>query len=738
MDIFEELIMGLGDVPPSPGTLLFRPPVEKDMKYVVVSGGVCSSLGKGVATSSIGALLRGHGFRVTAIKMDPYINIDAGLMSPYEHGEVYVLDDGGETDLDLGNYERMMFLSLGRGNNVTTGKIYDSVIKKERRGDYLGKTVQVVPHITGEIIDWIDKTAKVPCDGSGQRPQICMIELGGTVGDIESMPFIEAIRNFKFNLPEHSLAWCHCSYIPNMGGQKTKPTQHSVKALLSLGLQPDILVCRCAEPLQEETKKKLSNQCNIPQQRILSCHDVPNLFKVPDVLAKQHLIGLLNGVLGLDDLDVQSAVGLGQRDRTIRSLSDWSKFAREVDEAEKNRPVRIGFVGKYNKGGDAYQSVVAALHHSAVAVSRKLEIEWIDAVDLELPEAGESRAEEKMKKVKEVEERLRAVDGIFVPGGFGDRGIEGKARAAGLAREWKKPYLGVCLGMQVALIQFARDKLGYADATSEEFDAKGDPSKAKSKNHVVVYMPEISKETMGANMRLGVRWVEFPDPAKSFASALYGGADKIRERHRHRYEFNIKYKEEFQSKGLMFTGQDESKERMDIIELPLDQHPFYLAVQFHPEYKSRPGQPSPPFFGFVAAACRNPGVVPRAPRSGCAALGKEAVSESVPARFVNVNGAVIKQRWCTTCRVYRPLRAKHCFECGRCVRTHDHHCPWIANCVGEANRALFFWFVALQGVEAWWVLSQQGRCPRPLSCRFRHPTASDLMQVVIDSKRTEI
>merc|ERR1719487_2348846 len=269
-DEFEELLK-TGDLPPpSPATALFRPSVEKGTKYVVVSGGVCSSLGKGVATSSIGALLRGHGFKVTAVKLDPYLNIDAGLMSPYEHGEVFVLDDGGETDLDLGNYERMMFLSLKRGNNITTGKVYDRVINKERRGEYLGKTVQVVPHITGAMVDWIDSIAKEPVDGSTLRPQICMIELGGTVGDIESMPFIEALRQFKFSLPENSMAWCHISYIPNMSGQKTKPTQHSVKALLAAGLQPDLIICRSPEPVAEETKRKISNQCNIQAARIIS------------------------------------------------------------------------------------------------------------------------------------------------------------------------------------------------------------------------------------------------------------------------------------------------------------------------------------------------------------------------------------------------------------------------------------------------------------------------------------
>mmetsp|Transcript_62737 Transcript_62737/g.187039 ORF Transcript_62737/g.187039 Transcript_62737/m.187039 type:complete len:666 (+) Transcript_62737:19-2016(+) len=595
VDDFDELLKAGMIPPPSPATALFRPPVEKGVKYVVVSGGVCSSLGKGVATSSIGALLRGHGLRVTAIKMDPYINIDAGLMSPFEHGEVFVLDDGGETDLDLGNYERMMFLSLNKDSNVTTGKIYDHVIQKERRGEYLGKTVQVVPHVTGEVVNWLDRVAQRPADGSGLRPQVCMIELGGTVGDIESMPFIEALRQFKFSLPEHSLAWCHCSYIPNMSGQKTKPTQHSVKALLALGVQPDLILCRCPEPVQEDTRKKIANQCNIQAARILSAHDVNNLFHVPSALAEQHVVGLLNGILHLDELEVNHSQ-LSNRDRSLRSLEDWRSFAQRVDEAEVAQPVVIAFVGKYNKGGgDAYQSVVAALHHAAVAVKRKLQIEWIDAVDLETPPEGAE--EQQHERRRSAEARLRVAHGIFVPGGFGDRGIEGKARAAGLAREWKKPYLGVCLGMQVALIQFARDVLGLADATSEEFD-KG----KKSQNHVLVFMPEISRETMGANMRLGSRWIEFPSPSTSLGAALYGAPGRVMERHRHRYEFNVKYKERMEAKGLIFSGQDESKERMDIIELPLSEHPFYLAVQFHPEYKSRPGLPSPPFFGFVAAA----------------------------------------------------------------------------------------------------------------------------------------
>jgi len=597
-DEFEELFKAGALPPPSPATALFRPSVEKGTKYVVVSGGVCSSLGKGVATSSIGALLRGNGFRVTAIKMDPYINIDAGLMSPLEHGEVYVLDDGGETDLDLGNYERMMFVSLNRDNNITTGKIYDHVIQKERRGEYLGKTVQVVPHVTGAIVEWLNRTAQTPVDGSTQRPHVCMIELGGTIGDIESMPFVEALRQLKFTLPENSLAWCHVSYIPNMSGQKTKPTQHSVKALLALGVQPDIILCRGNEKLNEETRKKIANQCNIQASRIISCYDVDNLFHVPGVLADQHVVGLLNGILHLNELEKVPSL-LVSKDRNLQSLTDWNKFAQKVDASEKAAEVVIAFVGKYNKGGgDAYQSVIAALHHAAVAVCRKLKIDWIDSTDLETPKGADASSDELKERKANAEARLKTAHGIFVPGGFGDRGWEGKAVAAGIARKQKTPYLGVCLGFQVAVIQYARDELGLADATSEEFDKD-----KKSQNHIIVYMPEIAKDTMGANMRLGSRWVECPNPEIGFASSLYGGASRIQERHRHRYEFNTAYRGQMQHKGLLFTGQDESKARMDIIELPRTEHPFYLGVQYHPEYKSRPGMPSPVFFGFVSAAC---------------------------------------------------------------------------------------------------------------------------------------
>jgi CTP synthase len=312
-------------------------------------------------------------------------------------------------------------------------------------------------------------------------------------------------------------------------------------------------------------------------------------------------------LLHLDSLDAKSTTVMASKEKVLRSLVDWNEFAKKVDEAEVSDKIVIAFVGKYNKGGgDAYQSVLAALHHAAVAVGRKLHLDWIDATDLEEPKAaviGADPSDEAKERIRNAEARLQAAHGIFVPGGFGDRGIEGKARAAGLARQWKKPYLGVCLGMQVAIIQFARDLLGLSDATSEEFDKN-----KHSKNHVLLFMPEISKETMGANMRLGTRWVEFPNPATSVGSALYGGASRVMERHRHRYEFNVEYKEQMEKKGLIFSGQDESKERMDIIELPLSEHPFYLGVQFHPEYKSRPGLPSPPFYGFMSAASNPAGV----------------------------------------------------------------------------------------------------------------------------------
>eukprot|EP01063_Lacrimia_lanifica_P032656 TRINITY_DN5614_c2_g1_i1.p1 TRINITY_DN5614_c2_g1~~TRINITY_DN5614_c2_g1_i1.p1 ORF type:complete len:637 (+),score=293.76 TRINITY_DN5614_c2_g1_i1:67-1977(+) len=601
----------------SPSVKHFRPELKRDMKYVLVSGGVCSSLGKGVVTSSIGALLKAKGYRVTACKIDPYLNIDAGLMSPYEHGEVFVLDDGGEADLDLGNYERMMNLSLGRSNNITSGKIYSSVIAKERRGDYLGRTVQVVPHVTSEVVKWIDTVAHTPTDGTDLCPHVCVVELGGTVGDIESMSFIEAIRQFRFNLPPSSCCFVHLSYVPHMSGQKTKPTQHTVKTLQALGIQPDLLVARCLEPLEESTKRKISNQCNIPADRVISAHNVTNLFHFIKLIDEQGIFQQISDVLQLSNLsafnepeayDPKRMAKQLPPIRSVKSLKDWDTYAKMVDKAKQSEDLRIAFVGKYIKGGeDAYLSVVKALEHSAVAVGRNLILEFINSTDLQpLEESDLNDGEdvpEPSKLYDDAVARMKNCHGIFVPGGFGDRGIEGKIKAVQLAREWKKPYFGVCLGMQVAIIEFARNKLGLADATSAEFDTNNE-----SQNHVLKYMPEVSKETMGANMRLGARYVEMADKT-SMAYKLYGGADKIVERHRHRYEFNCDFYDRFEAEGLRFTGKDETKERIDCIELEQDVHPFFLAVQYHPEFKSRPGAPSPPFLGFCFAAA-NPKQVP--------------------------------------------------------------------------------------------------------------------------------
>ena len=586
----------------SPSVKHFKPDMWRGMKYVIVSGGVCSSLGKGVVTSSIGALLKGRGYRVTAIKIDPYLNIDAGLMSPYEHGEVFVLDDGGEADLDLGNYERMMSLSLGRDNNVTTGKIYSSVINKERRGDYLGRTVQVVPHITSAVLKWINNVAHTPTDGSGETPHVCVIELGGTVGDIESMCFLEALRQLRLNLPEHATSWVHCSYVPIMSGQKTKPTQHTVKILQAAGLQPDLVVARCLEEVEDSTKRKIANHCNLRAENVFGAHNVPNLFHFVQGLEDQHMFERLSSVLQLDKLYIQdeekkqSAIPMPP---SITSLDEWNAYAHKVDASRAAKDVKIAFIGKYIKGGeDAYLSVVKALEHSAVEVGRNLVIVYINSTDLQPAEEavaveGEPEPVDSQKLYDEAVARMKGCDGIFVPGGFGDRGVEGKIEAARLAREWKKPYFGVCLGMQVALIEFARSKLGMADATSEEFDKE-----KESKHHVLKYMPEIPKESMGANMRLGARWVEIADK-DSKAFKLYGGSSKIAERHRHRYEFNTDFYDKFEAAGLSFTGKDETKERMDIIEIK--DLPYYVAVQYHPEFQSRPGYPSPPFYGFVQA-----------------------------------------------------------------------------------------------------------------------------------------
>ena len=543
------------------------------MKYVVVTGGVLSGLGKGITASSIGVLLKSAGLRLTSVKIDPYLNSDAGTMSPFEHGEVFVLDDGGEVDLDLGNYERFLDVALTRENNITTGKVYANVIEKERRGDYLGKTVQVVPHITNEIQDWIERVAHVSADGSGESPDACIIELGGTVGDIESAPFIEALRQFQFRVGQDNVCFVHVSLVPVMGPvgeQKTKPTQHTVKELRGLGIIPDILVCRSEKPLEDETRAKLAAFCHVGKDAVVSAHDVSNLYQIPISLYEQSVLNKVSNHLGFEVPD------------SLPMLDDWKEMADKIDHLEEE--INIAMVGKYTGLSDSYLSVIKALQHSAFTVDRKLVIDWIESTDLDPHDVTE--------KHDQAWELLRAADGILVPGGFGNRGVEGKIAAANYARVNNIPYLGVCLGLQIATIEFCRNVLGLENANSTEFDEN-------TPNPAVVFMPEISKTHMGGTMRLGTKPTPFlVDDCKM--RRLYGGADHVDERHRHRYEVNPELIEQIEGAGLRYVGKDETGQRCEIMEL--DDHPYFVGTQYHPEFKSRPNRPSPPFLGLLKAA----------------------------------------------------------------------------------------------------------------------------------------
>ena len=543
------------------------------MKYVVVTGGVLSGLGKGITASSIGVLLKSAGLRLTSVKIDPYLNSDAGTMSPFEHGEVFVLDDGGEVDLDLGNYERFLDVALTRENNITTGKVYANVIEKERRGDYLGKTVQVVPHITNEIQDWIERVAHVSADGSGETPDACVIELGGTVGDIESAPFVEALRQFQFRVGQENVCFVHVSLVPVMGPvgeQKTKPTQHTVKELRGLGIIPDILVCRSEKPLEEETRAKLAAFCHVGTDAVVSAHDVSNLYQIPISLYEQSVLNKVANHLGFEVPD------------SLPMLDDWKHMADKVDRLEEQ--VHIAMVGKYTGLSDSYLSVIKALQHSAYTVDRKLVIDWIESTDLDPHDVTE--------KHDEAWGLLKAADGILVPGGFGNRGVEGKIAAANYARINNVPYLGVCLGLQIATIEFCRNVLGLENANSTEFDEN-------TPNPAVVFMPEISKTHMGGTMRLGTKPTPFlVDDCKM--RRLYGGAGHVDERHRHRYEVNPDLIERIEAEGLVYVGKDETGQRCEIMEL--ENHPYYVGTQYHPEFKSRPNRPSPPFLGLLKAA----------------------------------------------------------------------------------------------------------------------------------------
>ena len=530
------------------------------MKLIFVSGGVISGLGKGITASSIGRLLKSRGINVTSIKIDPYLNIDAGTMNPFEHGEVYVLDDGGEVDLDLGNYERFMDLHLGMDNNITTGKVYRTVIENERRGEYLGKTVQIIPHITNEIKRRITAVARQ----SGA--DVAIVELGGTVGDIESMPFLEAARQLGRDLGrEENVMFIHTTLIPIMGSvgeEKSKPTQHSVRDLMSVGIKPDIIVGRCSRELSESAKAKIAMFCDVDENAVISCPDARSIYEVPLILERQGVADLIIDRMKLAPMT------------TGRHMEKWERFLDNI--VNPSSEVTIALVGKYTALADSYLSQLEALTHAGAERCCHVGIKFVDSDTLLHGDPGDI---------------LGDVDGILVPGGFGVRGVEGKIAAARYARENGVPFLGVCLGFQIATIEIARDVLGLEGADSTEFEPG-------TKHPVIFIMPEQAGITqMGGTMRLGAQTVLVEKGSK--AEALYG-ADRISERHRHRYEVNPGYIDRFEEAGWKFTGRSEDGTKMEIGEL--EGHPYFVASQFHPEFKSRPMKPSPLHQGLVDAA----------------------------------------------------------------------------------------------------------------------------------------
>ncbi len=525
-------------------------------KYVFVTGGVVSSLGKGVAAASMACLLESRGLKVTLQKCDPYLNVDPGTMSPYQHGEVFVTDDGAETDLDLGHYERFTSAHLTRDHNWTTGRFYESIITKERRGDYLGKTVQVIPHVTDEIKSAFRKVA--------EGVDIVFVEIGGTVGDIESLPFLEAIRQMRLELGAENVIFVHLTlvpFIPTAGELKTKPTQHSVKEMLSIGIQPDVLICRSDRQLPAELKAKIGLFCNVAQSCVISAPDVSNIYEVPMTLAAE---GLDEQVLRLLHLEAPP-----------RDLSGWLAMLETLEHPAGE--VRIGVVGKYVQLEDAYKSLREALGHGGLANRQRVVIEWVEAEEID------SRAA--------AEQRLRHVDGILVPGGFGKRGIAGMVHAITYARESKIPFFGICLGMQCATIEYARQVSGVEHADSTEFD----PS---TPNRVIYKLRELlGVDEMGGTMRLGA-WPCKLEPG-SFAQKAYGQTE-ISERHRHRYEFNCEYEPTLTRAGFRITGRTPDGVYVEIVEAP--DHPWFVGCQFHPEFKSKPLAPHPLFAAFIKAS----------------------------------------------------------------------------------------------------------------------------------------
>jgi CTP synthase len=542
-------------------------------KFVFVTGGVVSSLGKGIASASLAAILESRGLKVTLIKLDPYINVDPGTMSPFQHGEVFVTDDGAETDLDLGHYERYITTRMTRSNNFTTGQIYDSVIRKERRGEYLGKTVQVIPHVTNEIQDYIRRGAGV---GTPQEMEVAIVEIGGTVGDIESLPFLEAVRQMSLKMGPTNAAFVHLTlvpWIPAAGELKTKPTQHSVQKLREIGIMPDALLCRADRPIPDEERAKISLFANVPEFGVISVWDADTIYKVPRMLHSQ----------GLDEL-ICAKLHLHTKPA---NLSRWDKLVDEVEHPQHE--VTIAMCGKYVDLSDSYKSLNEALRHAGIHNHARVKIEYVDSEDLTPANVA----------------NLARFDAILVPGGFGKRGVEGKILAAQFAREHKLPYLGICLGMQVATIEVARHKAGLAGANSTEFDT--------ATPHPVIALIEEwqdadgsiqkrdAQSDLGGTMRLGAQSSDVKPG--TLAHEIYG--DVVTERHRHRYEANVNYLDRLAEAGLVISALTQREKLTEIVELPKSVHPWFMGVQFHPEFKSTPWGGHPLFKSFIAAALRH-------------------------------------------------------------------------------------------------------------------------------------
>lgn len=542
-------------------------------KFVFVTGGVVSSLGKGIASASLAALLESRGLKVTLIKLDPYLNVDPGTMSPFQHGEVYVTDDGAETDLDLGHYERFIETRMRKANNFTTGQIYKSVLEKERRGDYLGKTVQVIPHVTNEIQDFVKRGAGI---GTSEAIDVAIVEIGGTVGDIESLPFLEAVRQLSLRLGPNMAAFVHLTYVPWIGAAgelKTKPTQHTVQKMREIGIQPDALLCRADRRIPDEEREKISLFTNVAPWGVISMPDVDTIYKVPRLLHEQGLDGLICDKLRLSTPPAK--------------LTRWDNLVQEVSNPQGE--VNIAMVGKYVDLSDSYKSVNEALRHAGLKNHVKVNISYVDSETLS---AGNIQ-------------QLDAFDGILVPGGFGQRGVEGKISTAKFAREGKVPYLGICLGMQVATIEFARHVAGLKDANSTEFDPQ-------TKTPVIALIDEwkdadgtIQKRNansdLGGTMRLGAQSSDVVNG--TIAHSIYG--DVVTERHRHRYEANVNYLDTLREAGLVISALTQREQLTEIVELPSTVHPWYVGVQFHPEFKSTPWDGHPLFNAFIKASLVN-------------------------------------------------------------------------------------------------------------------------------------